>query len=144
MEEINSVEKYICCDCWLKVNTFHEFYLMVERIHCNNSAPANNVVKSDIELIPEYDSSTHDKDDVEIDNIEEIYSFECKKEPDDKPDDAPFLNETEVKMKPKVQKDSIKYRTRKNSSKKKRSVCKSNTKAKIGRPKINRTVEAIV
>lgn len=32
-DQIDSPQKYVCSDCWQKVEAFHEFYLMVEAIH---------------------------------------------------------------------------------------------------------------
>lgn len=111
MEEINSVEKYVCCDCWLKVETFHEFHFMIEQIHCNHSAQVYEVVKCDIELDSEYESSTHDKDDIKIE-IDEPGFIQCKNEPNDEPS----LNEMAVEMKPSVENRFLKCKTRSKSS----------------------------
>lgn len=35
MNEIDSSERYACSKCWAKVQTFHDFYVMVETNHQN-------------------------------------------------------------------------------------------------------------
>lgn len=37
INEINSAERYACSICWPKVEQFHEFYILVESNHQNNS-----------------------------------------------------------------------------------------------------------
>lgn len=33
MNEMKSTDVYVCSNCWTKVETFHEFYLMIAKIH---------------------------------------------------------------------------------------------------------------
>lgn len=33
INDINSIEYYMCPECWPKVETFHEFYMLVDEIH---------------------------------------------------------------------------------------------------------------
>lgn len=43
--EINSNDNYVCSNCWLKVETFHEFYLMISKIHHPSSGNTNTPIE---------------------------------------------------------------------------------------------------
>lgn len=47
LNDVHSTKTYVCFDCWEKVKSFHEFYLMVEALHNKCPSEIGEEEKSD-------------------------------------------------------------------------------------------------
>lgn len=75
MIDIKSTDVYVCSNCWTKVETFHEFYLMIAKIHQispENKDASDEKITFKSPLLSEYES-TGDKEnliDLDTDSLQ--------------------------------------------------------------------------